>query len=284
MDEMDARGIPPNTYTFTAAFMSVDGGKSAMALLNRSHGYKESVEVGVHLYNACIRACSRRGENGKNGWQNALALFRREMPRRGIQPNEQTYACLLHACANAGQHRVAFTILDEMRRNAGNILGVSNDVWGAILRSCATAGDGKMAMGIVKEMLQSRLYPTTTECNSVLAALAREGSKATAMELMEHMQSGTVPSFFGMDLSDTIQVHAPIDLVSVNTVLKAYANSGDYEGATSIFDRLRKGDFVEFSNVTGKSHAIRPDIISYNSLLGVCLCSRDAIAIMHEVR
>ncbi|WP_289460216.1 hypothetical protein, partial [Klebsiella pneumoniae] len=66
-------------------------------------------------------------------------------------------------------------------------------------------------------------------------------------------------------------VNAPIDIVSVNTVLKAYANSGDYAGAKTLFERLRWGDFVGVWDAnTGKRFPLHPDIISYNTLLCVC--------------
>jgi pentatricopeptide repeat protein len=300
IDEMDARGIPPNSYVFTAAFLSVDGGKAAMQLLKKAQTYQDDghVEIGVHLYNACIHACSRQC-GGKNGWQNALALFRREMPRRGIQPNEDTYASLLHACANAGQLRVVFTILDEMRKSESRryLSSNGNKIWSAILRACATAGDGTMAMQIMKQMLQSGIQPSTLDCNSVLAALAKEsretgsGSVAVALEFLERLQGGDLVRFFFEDGEcpmgegvGMINVDVPIDIISINTVLKAFANAGDDVGAKLLMDRLRRGEFMGALDAnTGKRFAIHPDIISYNTVLSVCPNSQEAIDIMNEV-
>jgi len=297
IDEMNANGIPPNTYTFTAAFLSVGGGKASMQLLNKAQDeYKGHVDSDIHLYNACIHACSRCGKDGKNGWKNALALFRREMPRKGIQPNEHTYASLLHACANAGQYRVVFTILDEMRKSeSGKFLSCSNQIWSAILRACATAGDGAMAMEIMKQMIQSAIYPNTLDCNSVLAALAKESCETdgtaavVALDFLEHVQMGRVVSFFFKNeecpSGGVVTEDVSIDIISVNTVLKAYANSGDYMGTKLLLERLRRGEFVGALNAnTGKRFAIHPDIISYNTLLSVCPNPQDAIDIMNEIR
>ena len=82
LDEMDSKHIEPNTYTYTAAFHAVDGGKAALELLNRAkrssvHSESETVEgamsmpMSINLYNGAIHACSRSSDiDGKNnGWQ-----------------------------------------------------------------------------------------------------------------------------------------------------------------------------------------------------------------------
>jgi pentatricopeptide repeat protein len=286
LDEMDAKSIPPSTYTFTAVFLSVDGGKAAMDLLKRAKEHKDLIEIDVHLYNSCIHACSRAADNGKNGWQNALSLFRQQMPRDGIQPNEQTYASLLHACAKAGQLRVALSIFDEMKRNT-KVPVTFNKVWGAALRACATAGNGEKAMELMGEMIVSGVRPNTLHFNSVFAALSKEGNDVTALELFENMQAGTVEHLFqeaiiskhkrfsGEDIS------AMPDLVSVNTVLTSFTHAGNYGGAKAFFKRVRAGEFT--SKINGKRHIVRPDIISYNTLLSSCEDPKEAFAILEEV-
>ena len=115
LDEMDNLGIQPNTYTFTAVLLGVNGGKGAMKMMKRARQY-ESVDINCFLYNAAIHACSRNpGHVGasaagaatgtavnNDGWQTALSLFR-QMKKEQIRPTEQTYASLLHACGKSGQ-------------------------------------------------------------------------------------------------------------------------------------------------------------------------------------
>ena len=293
LDEMDANSIPPNTYTFTAAFLAVDGGKAAIELLKRAkeqHLHTDSIEIDVHLYNSCIHACSRNGDDGKNGWQTALSLFRQQTPRDGIAPNEQTYASLLHACAKAGQLRVALSIFDEMKRNS-KVPPKLNKVWGAALRACATAGNGKKAMELIGEMIQSGIRPNVLHFNSALAAMSKEGNDVGALELLENMQAGTVGNLFHADStcdSDIDRVGntgestcTMPDLVSVNTVLTSFAHADNYVGAKAFFERLRAG---EFTSIKGdKRSTILPDIISYNTLLSACEDPREAISILEEV-
>lgn len=98
LDEMDENGVRPNGYTLTAAFLSIDGGRKAMALWDRVKSYERrgDITLDVHLYNSCIHACSRyeNRDTEVNGWNSAITLFR-QMPRDGIEPNEQTYASLV---------------------------------------------------------------------------------------------------------------------------------------------------------------------------------------------
>jgi pentatricopeptide repeat protein len=288
LDEMDVNAIPPNTYTFTAAFLAVDGGKAAIELLKRAKEHTDSIEIDVHLYNSCIHACSRNGDDGKNGWQNALSLFRQQMPRDGIQPNEQTYASLLHACAKAGQLRVALSIFDEMKRNSKVPLKL-NKVWGAALRACATAGNSKKAMEVIGEMIQSGVRPNTLHLNSVLAALSKEDNDVGALELVENMQAGTLENLFQtdstgdseIDKEDNTGESTMPDLVSVNTVLTSFAHANNYVGAKAFFERLIAGEFTSRKGDT--RYTIFPDIISYNTLLSACDNPREAISILEEV-
>ena len=49
LDEMDDLHIPPNTYTFTAIFLAVDGGKAAVEILQRAKRYPDTVDIGTHI-------------------------------------------------------------------------------------------------------------------------------------------------------------------------------------------------------------------------------------------
>jgi pentatricopeptide repeat protein len=290
LDEMDEKAIPPNTYTFTATFLAVDGGKAALELLNRAKSSKsKSVEVGIHLYNGAIHACSRNDLNGENGWQTALSLLRTQMPRDGIEPNEQTYTSVIHACAKSGQLKVAMSIFDELRSTRGIPERSANKVWGAILRACATTGDSSKAMELMRDMLSSNVRPNTLHYNSVLSALAKEGNDKMAVELLDRMVAGTVQSFvLDGEKSQTVESDGVVqrtgampDLISINTVLTSFVKSENYNGAKQFFRRVKLGEFM-YDRLDSRA-VIRPDIISYNSLLSVCKDSREAKIIMQEV-
>ena len=299
LDEMDSKHIEPNTYTYTAAFHAVDGGKAALELLNRAKRKRSSVHsesetetvegamsmpMSIHLYNGAIHACSRSSDiDGKNnGWQAALSIFRTQMPRDGVAPNELTYMSLLHACAKAGQLKVAMSIFDEVK-SATN-MSESINIWGAALRACATTGNSKKAMEVMGEMIRGGVVPTTLHYNYVLSALAKEGEDGMAVEFFDRILVGTVYGIFvsGIEESESLQsCNAMPDLVSVNTVLTSFVKSANFTAAKHFFGRLKRGEFM-YNRLDSRA-VIRPDVISYNSLLSVCNNSNEAKIIMQEV-
>ena len=301
LDEMDSKHIEPNTYTYTAAFHAVDGGKAALELLNRAKRKRSSVHsesetetetvegamsmaMSIHLYNGAIHACSRSSDiDGKNnGWQAALSIFRTQMPRDGVAPNEITYVSLLHACAKAGQLKVAMSIFDEVISTTN--MSESINIWGAALRACATTGNSKKAMEVMGEMIRGGIVPTTLHYNYVLSALAKEGEDGMAVEFFDRILAGTVYGIFvsGIEESESLQsCNAMPDLVSVNTVLTSFVKSANFTAAKHFFGRLKRGEFM-YNRLDSRA-VIRPDVISYNSLLSVCNNSNEAKIIMQEV-
>lgn len=283
LDEMDGLGIQPNTYTFTAVLLGVDGGKGAMKMMKRARQY-ESVDINCFLYNAAIHACSRAGaatgtDVNNDGWQTALSLFR-QMKKEQIRPTEQTYASLLHACGKSGQVKLALSLLNEMKNNP-SVANPDAKVWGAVLQVLASAGDYKKAMKIMREMvLSDEISPNVLHCNALLASLSKARKDDVALDLLDNMINGTLPEFIVNNVTmstDAITMARP-DLVSVNTVLAACARKGNFAAASQILDQMKRNE------IHGSEWPIRPDTITYNTLLSACRRSEDAENILGEMR
>ena len=289
LDEMDALDIQPNTYTFTAILLGIDGGKGAMKMMKRARQY-DSVDINCFLYNAAIHACSRSpkqstpaaagaGATLNNGWQTALSLFR-QMKKEKIRPTEQTYASLLHACGKSGQVKLALSLLNEMKNNP-SVANPDAKVWGAVLQVLASAGDYKKAMKIMREMvLTHAISPNVLHCNALLASLSKARKDDVALDLLGNMINGTLPEFIAVNATialDTITMARP-DLVSVNTVLAACARKGNFVGASEILGLLKRNE------ICGDKWPIRPDTITYNTLLSACRRPEDAEEILDEMR
>ena len=71
--------------------------------------------------------------------------------------------------------------------------------------------------------------------------------------------------------------------MSVNTVLSSFAKMKHFEGAKVLFDRLKDGEFKSLDQ-NGEMIVLKPDIISYNTLLSSCDNPVDAKNIVLEVR
>ena len=292
LDEMDDLGIEPNTYTFTAVLLGVDGGKGAMKMMKRAQQY-QSVDINCFLYNAAIHACSRSPGHvtasadgaatgvlaNNDGWQTALSLFR-QMKKEQIRPTEQTYASLLHACGKSGQVKLALSLLNEMKNNP-SVANPDAKVWGAVLQVLASAGDYKKAMKIMREMaLTHEISPNILHCNALLASLSKARKDDIALDLLGNMANGTLPDFIVSNATvstDSIIIARP-DLISVNTVLAACARKGNFADASRILDQMKRNE------IHGNDWPIRPDTITYNTLLSACRRSEDAERILDEMR
>ena len=287
LKQMEGLGVRPNSFTFTALFLSVDGGKQANEMMNIAKKSIVKDEIGVHLYNAAIYACSRGNSKGDTDWQTALSLFR-EMQKEGIERNEQTFASIIHVCAKNGQVRVAVSLLDEMKRNPS--LGKpTQKVWGAVLRACANCGDFKKALQLLNEMRSNGIQANVLHYNSVLAALAKAGESDLALDLLNAMQnktddSNSLTAINNLSSDEIIMdQNIEIDLVSLNTVLRAYAHpkNADFDGAFNMLTQMKNGDFV--TNIEGQNKIIHPDVISYNTVLSTCKNPKIALSLLTEV-
>ena len=290
LDEMDQLNIPPNSYVLTAIFLSIDGGKAARELLKRAKAYA-NIEVDVRLYNSAIYACSR---GPLNGWQSALSLFR-EMPKQGIQPNQQTYASLLQACAKSGQVKVAFSLFDEMQNTPG-MDKPSPKVWGAVLRACSIAGNWEKAMKLILDMSEKGVLISIIHMNSVLASLAKAGNDKIALDILNAMEMSQGIDVIRALLSERLNSdlytnkidkqsedqRLPFpDLVSLNTVLTAFAERNNKTDAIKLLRRMKNGDFS--SKQGSKWLVVKPDIISYNLVLSTFQEPEHGIELLHEV-
>ena len=288
LDEMDKFGIPPNSFVITALFLSVDGGKAARALMKRCRTYP-NFDMNVFIYNAAIYACSRGLET--NGWQSALSYFR-EMPKLGIQPNQQTYASLLQTCAKYGQVKVAFSIFNEMKNTPD--MGVpSAKVWNALIRACSVAGDWPNAIKLLLDMNRQDVDINVIHMNSVLAAISKNDIDEIATDVLNAMQSelsvrsleSLLPNRVDQKVcnNDKYDQLLPFpDLVSVNTVMKSFAMQGNRQEAVKMLGRLKNNEFQkkEGSQII---LTLKPDIISYNLVLSTIEEVEDSVKLLHEV-
>lgn len=281
LDEMEEQQIIPNTYTYTATFLALDNASDCLNLLSRARqqGRRSPDLINVHLYNAAIHACSR---DKKYGYNYAISIFR-QMPRDNVRPNTQTFASLLHACAQSNKLKIALAIFDEMMRTPGIDMMQADKAWLAALEACVFAKNGSKAIEVLEKMLivcGNAALPSTLHLNMVLSALAKEGQHQTASSLLEHMHNGTLSHFFP-SMEPAFDRNF-VDLVSVNTVLSSFAKMKKFEGARELFDRLKDGEFKSFEP-NGEMTVLKPDIISYNTLLSSCDNPVDAKNIVLEV-
>ena len=267
----EGRFIRPNSYTLTAVLLGIyntDEALDVLEMFEKKYSNNEQSDdniVTVQVYNVVIACCSK-GSNS-DGWQLALSILQR-MRRYGPQPNEETYAMVLQACADCTQMKVALSLLEEIRQS-GSITPTSK-LYVPLLKVCAKSGDSKTADLIVTLMKDDGLQLTTEILNIYLLSLAKAGLHQRALGILHQMIE---------DLEDPF---TPPDIYTFNTVLSACANANDCESAYALLENMSAGMYA-FPSKVGKVVEVKPDVISYNSVIS-CAHPEDCLSLIQEMR
>ncbi|KAL9179337.1 hypothetical protein ACHAXT_008627 [Thalassiosira profunda] len=261
--------ILPNSYTLTAVLLGIDDAVEALGVLEdfetRYSDEEESQSiVTVQVYNVAIACCAKQSSENGSGWQRALSIMQ-TMRRNGPQPNEQTYASVLQACAEHNQMKIALSLIDEIRQSPE--MNATGRLYIPLLKVCAKRGDSETASRLIAIMKEGSIDVTTETMNLLLASLAKNKLHLRALGILQEMilDGATVP-----------------DVVTFNTVLSACANADDYEAAQALLDRMRDGEFMFRTN--GKIEQIRPDVISYNTVVSCAPDAESILFLLQEMR
>jgi pentatricopeptide repeat protein len=191
----------------------------------------------------------------------------RELRRKGVEPDERSYAHVLHACAQSGQVRIALTLLEEL---SSTTVLQSPQIYGAALNACAKGQSVKDALVVLKGMQERSIPINTVHVGALLSALANSGEEGLALEILHNFENGTSAKL------DEELVLQPItlDLVAINTILAACAKADNFDKAKEILQQLKSGHF----------EGLTPDVISYNTVLSACSDAIEAKLLVKEMR
>jgi pentatricopeptide repeat protein len=309
----------PNSYILSGILLGIDDMIESIALLNKfeqqysassssnnnnnnnNNNYVlEQPILTVHVYNVVIATCSKginndNDNNNNNGWQCALSILRR-MIQHGPEPNEQTYAHVLGACATAGQIHVAFSLLDSVLHGNGDgsssssssnkvIRPITAQLCLPLLKAFANAGDNARAKLIINMMNDNPLMTNNSTIATTPSAITTEMMNLYLLSLARNNDIHHNHPMEALVVLKGMITNGPSpDIVSYNTVLLVYANAGDYNGARDLLDRMTNGiDDTILSSSTTNSNIIRPDVISYNTVL-LCASPHDALSLIQEMK
>jgi len=293
LDIMPEHGIIPNSFTFTAAFLAVDGPVKAREMMNRirkietenmNDFVKHDSLYNIFTFNSAIHSCSR-GKSSE-GFQTAYEFYQ-TMEKHGIPPNEKTLASILHCAAksisflsHASKKKLvmndALDFLYRMRFVKG--IQPSSKAWGAALSVCAAAGADDKGEEIFRSMEETGCEKNIMHYNQYLSVLAKAGKDEKVWEVFEDMRlnSNVMP-----------------EIVTLNTVLGSFARTSNYQKAVELLNRMKQGEFELCEERNGRDYVatrgnnvankLLPDTISYNSVLSACSDAKEAYKLVNEV-
>jgi pentatricopeptide repeat protein len=282
--ENDPRNMTLSSRTCVAIFRCVQGvgggGASAAHLLLKRLQNSNSI-VTVDVWNAAIYASS-------DCWQTALSMLR-EMRKQGVDPDERSYAHVMHACAQSGQVRIALSLLEELSSSSSSSTTTSTrnpQIYGAALNACAKANSVKDALVVLKHMQDRSIPINTVHIGALLSALANCGDDQSALTILRNFQNGTSATLvlehdddnYEEQLSVCLQP-VTLDLVAINTILAACSKADNFQKANEILQQLKSGE-CHF----GEGLLLAPDVISYNTVLSACSNALEAKQLVKEMR
>lgn len=186
MDRMRAESTP-NVVSYSSTISALararpdpETPQRATQLLVRMR--REGVTPNAFTFGALALAYARA-----SAWRDALSLLQ-VMESDGVRPNTIILSNIVNACAEAGEARSATTLVRGMEAR----YGVTPDVacMNAAIKACSRGAQWQTALALLEDLgprATVRSYCTT------LAALARAGQSAKALQLLERMDAAGLP-------------------------------------------------------------------------------------------
>ncbi|EEF49949.1 pentatricopeptide repeat-containing protein, putative [Ricinus communis] len=257
-----------------AHFISVCGSENKMPYANRV--FLQSVNPNILPFNAMVKGYSLCGP-----FEESLSFFS-SMKRRGIWPDEYTFAPLLKACsslydlklgqcihkdvimigfecfcsiqigvvelyANCGLLEDSKKVFDEMRER-------DSIVWNLMIRGYCRRGDVNMGLYLFRKMSER----SVVSWNIMISCLAQSGRDSEALRLFHEMQDeGFKPD--EATVVTVLPICARLEAVSVGQWIQSYAEStGLYGDFVSVGNAL-----VDFYSKCGMLETARRDLKAF---------------------
>lgn len=227
-----AHCVTPDKFSFSSAIAACGkGGQWKLALGVLEAMKRAGIRPGRVAFNAAIEACAGSGQ-----WKKAIYLLREmeeeaatmaaaamtEARQNGgkpaatavdaasdVAPDVVSYNSALKACVDAGEWRLAVSLLEEMQRGGRELAGRagnSNRAMGKprlrspvpapnvvsysmTIAACGRAGVSDRAMGLLKRMRDDGFAPTPATFTAAITACRKGGQARLVLTLLDRMRA-----------------------------------------------------------------------------------------------
>ncbi|KAK4534858.1 hypothetical protein CDCA_CDCA03G0883 [Cyanidium caldarium] len=182
LNEMMARGVPPDPHTYTQVLkVCVRAGR-----LDRAERLLERIPPPwpLHVYTLMISAYGAAGRLGS-----ALATARR-MRADGVPENEVSYAACMGACLNAHEPELALSTYERMRREQPD-LRPDVVLFTLCIRAHGLRGRVDECLHIYDAMCRARIWPNVVTHNALIEASVRAGAAGSACRSLKRLLRST---------------------------------------------------------------------------------------------
>ncbi|CAN6454772.1 unnamed protein product [Victoria cruziana] len=194
------------------------------------------------VYNAVLNACVRR----KN-WEGAFWVLQ-QLKQQGMQPSNTTYV-LVNTLWKEGKTEEAVLAIQDMERRG--VVG-SASLYYDLARCLCSAGRCQDALVQVDKISKVARKPLVVTYTGLIKACLDSGSIENGIYVYNNMLRLCTPN-----------------LVTCNMMLKAYVDHGMFSDVKSMFWKILEDGEIA-SELTGSGETLRPDSITFNTMLEAC--------------
>lgn len=204
-----------------------DGSKAFLRQSERN--YDQVKDPSVIPFNLRLKKLAKDRD-----WRAALSCLN-EIKKKGLKPDEISYATAIDACSKALKSKPAVALFEEMK-NVG--IQPNVPIYNAVMNACARDNQWKQSLGYLDDMQANGVIPNIVSYNVCLSALEKSKKWIIAVDLMKKVKLS------GMGLQS----------ITYNTVISACAKSRKMNVCEDIFQMMKDDGFS-------------PDRFTYSSLL-----------------
>jgi pentatricopeptide repeat protein len=152
----------------------------------------------------------------------------------GIEPDAMMYGCLMKFAVECGRTDLSRTLAEKAPS-----LDIQNYM--SLIRAAGRDGDVDTAFAVLEKLKQSGLELDNAAYNCALDVCACAGRLDRAKELIADMRANST-----------------VDIITFNTLLKAYCNAGDLRGAKELLGEMQEA-------------GLQPNDVTFNCLLNAAV-------------
>ncbi|KAH0934281.1 hypothetical protein HID58_011398 [Brassica napus] len=171
-----------------------------------------------------------------NRVEKALLLLE-EMDEIGFPPCPAAYCSLINALGKAKRYEAANELFKELKENFGN---VSSRVYAVMIKHFGKCGKLSEAVDLFNEMKNQGRGPDVYAYNALMSGMVKAGMISEAHSLLRKMEENGCIA----------------DVNSHNIMLNGFARTGAPKRAIEMFEAMKR------------SGVVKPDGVTYNTLLG----------------
>mmetsp|Transcript_25252 Transcript_25252/g.57307 ORF Transcript_25252/g.57307 Transcript_25252/m.57307 type:complete len:1005 (-) Transcript_25252:139-3153(-) len=204
--------------------------------LKRQRGSHPIKVFGAHTFGSLVRAYGVLGDLA-GAWDTW-----REMRSRHVVPTSITIGCMVEALVSGGDPDAGYELIHGLTADQQTRPLLNAVIYCSVLKGFCHQKRFDRVWAVHEEMQRNKVQYSIVTFNALIDACARGQQMVRVTPILEEMARQNID----------------LNVVTYSTILKGYCHEGRIEKAFELLDTMKKSD------------AVRPDEITYNTLIDGC--------------